>query len=172
MKYPLSLTLILVVIFLAACQTADEAEPTIQPSSETDAFPRPTVTPIPDPENESQGVLPEGYPPPPSPVPSPEGYPAPPTPQPTLDPYPVGGYLWIIRAVGEQCTEADDNDYADLQEAVAALAAAGVPVRGSGITELIVCAACGCPTSAHFTVEIESSSLSRAESLGWTEKED
>ena len=105
---------------------------------------------------------------PPTPVPSPEGYPPPATLIPTIDPYPVGEMVWLILPVGEQCAEADESIYSDLQEAVAGLTAAGVPVKSSEMVELMVCTACGCPTSAHFRVEIDSLNLEKAVSLGWT----
>jgi hypothetical protein len=65
----------------------------------------------------------------------------------------------------------EDADYADLQEAVAALIAAGVPVYETGMVDLIVCAACGCPTSAHYRVQISQSDLVNAEALGWSAEE-
>jgi hypothetical protein len=177
MKFLLSLAVTLIVLVLVvACGDAGDPTTTREPSgdeqvpdeAEDQTFPRPTVTSLPVPETDSQELLPEGYPALPTPSPYPEGYPVPPTPLPTVDPYPAGECVWIIRPVGEQCAEADDSDYADLQEAVAALTAAGVDVKNSGVADLIVCAACGCPTSAHFRVEIAVSDLARAESLGWT----
>ncbi|MCP4424422.1 MAG: hypothetical protein GY803_08030 [Chloroflexi bacterium] len=116
-------------------------------------------------------LLPEAYPDPSTPTspPAPEGYPAasviPPTPIPA---YPVlDEFVWIVRPVSEQCAEPDQNNYADLQEAVAALTAAGITTGKAEMTNLIVCSACGCPTSAHFRIQIGPADLPAAESLEW-----
>jgi len=169
----------LLLLIITACQSA-EATPTPTISDEDDNSIRPTVTApavpgevTPPATNETGSPAPgtEAYPAPPDPTDTPEGYPAPPTPEPTIDPYPVGGFVWLIQAVGEQCAGAEKNSYPDLQEAVAALTAAGIPVRSSGMVDLPVCAACGCPTSAHYRVEIESVNLENAEALGWIKEE-
>lgn len=125
----------------------------------------PTKTPPPvnsypaQPLPEPPSVIDEGYPQQPDVLPTPESYPgAYPAPE---------GFAWIIRPVGEQCAEPDANSYADLQEAVTALTAAGITVSQADMLNLMVCSACGCPTSAHFHVLIESDQLAAAESLGW-----
>ena len=100
-------------------------------------------------------------------------YPAPASPMPTIDPYPaVEGFVWVIIPVGEQCADPSENSYASLQEAVAELTAAGMTVNASAVTELPVCMECGCPTSAHYRVQIEASSLNDAIDLGWVQVED
>lgn len=145
------------------------------PEGEPDIFPRSTLTPPPV----SEPVEPEdaageenGYPVPalPSPTALPEGYEAPPT-VPTLNPYPeaTGSLVWVLKPVGEQCAEAPTTP--DLQTAVADMVAFGIPVENSEMTELGVCAACGCPTSAHFRLQIDSGYLGNAESLGWVAEE-
>jgi hypothetical protein len=100
-------------------------------------------------------------------------YPAPASPVPTVDPYPaVEGFVWVIIPVGEQCADPSENSYASLQEAVAALTAAGMTVNASAVTELSVCTECGCPTSTHYRVQIEATSLNDAIDLGWVQVED
>ncbi|MCZ7668709.1 MAG: hypothetical protein M5U34_16690 [Chloroflexi bacterium] len=35
-------------------------------------------------------------------------------------------------------------------------------------TELMVCSACDCPTSAHYRAEINAADMNKATALGWT----
>ena len=133
-----------------------------------DASAAPTHTPPP---------LPEGYPAQPAPPPASaaSGYPAQPLTAPAVDSYPAGEavgdeLVWVIRPLGEQCAEPDQNGYTDLREAVAALTAAGLTVGEAEMTNLIVCSACGCPTSAHFRIQVDVSDVAAAESLGWEQE--
>jgi len=160
---------LLFVLMLGACQSAAEDTTPTTPGSEGESiFPRPTTTPTDESGSPPTPTPPDGYPPP-SELPGkalPEGYP-PPTEAPATDPYPAGEAIWIIRPVGEQCAEADSNTYVDLQEAVAALSAAGVRVEEAEMVELVVCQACGCPTSTHYRAQIALADLERAAALGW-----
>lgn len=142
--------------------------------AETDLFPRATLTPPPageltQPES-ATGSDTDGYPPPPSPLPLPEGYELP-TAAPTINPYPeaTGQLIWILKPVGEQCAETPATP--DLQTAVADMIAFGIPVEASEMTEQEVCTACGCPTSAHFRLQIDSGYLGNAQVLGWVAEE-
>ncbi len=144
----------------------DAAEP------EPGIFPRSTLTPPPvsdpiDPET-APGVGDPGYPAPllPSPTPPPDGYVIP-TPYPPVNPYPeaTGNLVWILKPVGEQCAETPATP--ELQTAVADMVAFGVPVEASEMTDLPVCSACGCPTSAHFRLQIDAGFLDSARALGW-----
>jgi hypothetical protein len=161
------------LLLLVACQnTSGGANATSTPSPGDAVDPLETPTTSTFPESESILTPTDAYPPPPpTPIPSPEGYPGPATPFPTPDPYPAGDLVWIIRPVGEQCADPAASDIADLQEAIAELAAAGVPAEASGMVDLVVCAACGCPTSSHYRVQIQAANLSRAEDLGWARGE-
>ena len=47
------------------------------------------------------------------------------------------------------------------------LSAAGLRVADSEMLELMVAAACGSPTSAHFRVQIDVEDLDSALSMGW-----
>ena len=166
----LPIWLILGLIFvLAACSGGDEgpsAEPT-EPSTAQTAVPAlPTVPPdqdsIPTPEP------PDEYPPPGADEGNPgpaflEGYPALPEPEPTRDPYP-GGLAVIQHPAGLQCEE---PLYPDLESATAALEGAGIAVQESEEIDLIVCEACGCPTSLHYRVLIDPADLDTALSLKW-----
>lgn len=146
------------------------------PEANPDVFPRSTLTPPPvgqpiEPETAPGGE--ESYPAPPlppPPTPLPEGYVVP-TPLPTLNPYPeaTGNLIWILKPVGEQCAETPTTP--DLQTAVADMIAFGIPVEASEMTDLIVCEACGCPTSAHFRLQIDSGYLGNAQVLGWFPEE-
>jgi hypothetical protein len=100
----------------------------------------------------------------------PEGYEIP-TALPSLNPYPeaTGNLVWILKPVGEQCAETPATP--DLQTAVADMIAFGIPVEASEMTDLAVCSACGCPTSAHFRLQIDSGYLGNAEILGWFTEE-
>ncbi|MCP4415383.1 MAG: hypothetical protein GY805_02090 [Chloroflexi bacterium] len=139
------------------------------PEANPDIFPRVTLTPQPvgEPiEPEAAPDNPPGYPAPPLPTSIPEGYIVP-TQRPALNPYPeaTGNLIWILKPVGEQCAETPATP--DLNTAVADLIALGIPVEASEITNLLACAACGCPTSAHFRMQIDAGYLGNAEVLGW-----
>ncbi len=142
------------------------------PEDDSGIFPRATLTPPPVSDPSQPEAVPGGqvgYPAPPA-VTLPEGY-AVPTGLPALNPYPeaVGSLVWILKPVGEQCAEAPATP--DLQTAVADMIAFGIPVEASEMTDLIVCMACGCPTSAHFRLQIDAGYLGNAEALGWFAEE-
>jgi hypothetical protein len=171
------------VITAVSCGPSSEVETPIpnednggglNPAPEDDSgiFPRATLTPPPisDPSQpESAPDSQDGYPAPPVQT-LPEGY-AVPTGLPVLNPYPeaIGSLIWVLKPVGEQCAEAPATP--DLQTAVADMIAFGIPVEASEMTDLIVCMACGCPTSAHFRLQIDAGYLGNAEVLGWVAEE-
>lgn len=146
------LVAILLILILAACAA-------------------PAATPTPMVGAPAPNTAVPGYPPPTSAVPEsptrPADYPAPPTIPPPADPYP-GGLVWVIRSVGVQCEEGTAPGYGDLREAAATMTAAGVRVKEAQMTEMMVTAVCGSPTSAHFRLQIDANDLQTAESLGWT----
>jgi hypothetical protein len=96
----------------------------------------------------------------------PDGYPAQPTTDPAA-PYPAASdaETWVIRPAGEQCAES--VAYPTPESAVAQLEEAGVTILAVEEIELIVCEACGCPTSAHYRVLLAGDDLSTAFALGW-----
>ena len=99
----------------------------------------------------------------------PGGYPAQPTTDPAA-PYPAApDEAWVIRPAGEQC--ADSLAYPTSDSAVAQLEEAGVTILAVEEIELIVCEACGCPTSAHYRVLLADDDLSTAFTLGWDREE-
>lgn len=135
----LVLLLLLLFTFLMAACNGD--------TTEEDPTPRPTPTveeidPTPD----------DGYPAEPTTAPD-AGYPA------------ETAEGWVIRPAGEQCAESLAYPTAD--SAVADLEAAGVEILAVEETELVVCEACGCPTSAHYRVLISGEDMPTAFSLGW-----
>ncbi len=144
------------------------------PAADSDVFPRATLTPPPVGDQTEPETAPDdesGYPAPLPPATTlPEGYVVP-TQLPPLNPYPeaTGELIWILKPVGEQCAEAPTTP--DLQTAVADMVAFGIPVEASELTDLPVCSACGCPTSAHFRLQIDSGYLGNAEILGWYAEE-
>ena len=103
-----------------------------------------------------------GYPAPVLPTPISPGYPAP-SPAPTPDPYP-GGFAIFIRPAGLQC---EDPTYADMDAAVAELEEAGITVREISQIDMMVCEACGCPTSEQFRVLIDPADVAAVLLLGW-----
>lgn len=153
---------IAVLILLAAC---GPAAPEAAPSPGPDLRP-----PLQEAATSTPAALPENYPPPAvAPLPTatlPADYPAPPTMAPTVDPYP-GGMVWVIRPVGIQCEEGTAPGYTDLRETVATMTAAGINVIDSQMTDMMVTAVCGAPTSAHFRLQIDAADLQTAESMGW-----
>ncbi len=157
---------------MASCGTAPPAElgPTLT-AEPLEGDTGPALEPAPnDPLAPTAEPLPGDYPPPQPVLPAtptyPPDYPGPPTPEPTIDPYP-GGMVWIMRPVGIQCEDGTALGYGDLNEAVATLTAAGIRVSDSEMTELMVAASCGSPTSAHFHVQIDVEDLDDALNLGW-----
>jgi hypothetical protein len=160
------LGLLLLVAVLVACGPAGVPEGATTEAPEGDVAPRPTVTSGPAPESETEAE--EGYPAPRAATATPEGYPAPPTAAPR-EAYPsADGTVWVIQPVGVQC---EGDKYETLQEAVTELEEASVTVSASQSTSLMVCQACGCPTSEHFRVQIAAEDLDTAADLGWTAEE-
>lgn len=108
-----------------------------------------------------------GYPPPAAPTSMPQGYPAQ-RPTPTLPTgYPDDTRTWLIKPVGMQCQE----NIANLNQEVAALQSAGIPVLAAQMTTLAVCEACDvCATSEHYRVLVPPEQIEAAKDLGWTEE--
>ena len=144
-----------------------DAPPTTAPA-ENETNPRPTVTAVSDesyPAPESEGAL--------------EGYPliavtAVPSEYPVIDysslptrnPYPgEGEYIWMFVPMGNQCAES--MDYPTMQDAAFTLLGEGIAVFDQRIEELMVCSACGCPTSTHYFMQILATDQAAAEELGW-----
>lgn len=151
---------------------APSTESDTEPGS--DVFPRATLTAPPtdnlvQPESVPGG---DGYPVPalPQTAPLPEGYEIP-TALPPINPYPeaTGQLIWILKPVGQQCAETPTTP--DLPTAVADMVAFGIPVEASEMAELAVCTECGCPTSAHFRLQIDAGYLGNAQVLGWVAEE-
>lgn len=158
---------------LSACGSA-APEPEVAPESTEDA---PALAPAAGEGSSTDDDLifepetaPESYPPPPTPLPTPEGYPALPTSPPlpgAYDDIATEGPVWVLFPVGEQCADPAESRYQDLAEAEAALTAAGITVFDAEMVDLLVCQACGCPTSAHYRVQIDGAQLGTAVSLDW-----
>lgn len=170
-------TLSTVLLLVTAC-AGGGVDDTAQPADGENEQPSATVPAGPEsaqPESEEDLIFEpdEGYPALPTPTPRPEGYPPPPTAVPPPSSYAGDAYpapedtIWVLFPVGEQCAQPEESEYEDLSDAVAALTAAGVTVNASEMTDLIVCQACGCPTSAHYRVQIDATQLETAVSLGW-----
>jgi hypothetical protein len=153
------LTLILVI--LGACSSAPQALPTLPPPpGESGGL----ATAVPDQGYPSSEVLP------PATATHEPGYPEQPVDlPPTVDPYP-GGLVWIVRPIGIQCEEGTSPGYGDLREATSTLTAAGIAVADAEMTEMMVAASCGSPTSAHFRVQIAADDLQTALSMDWTQE--
>lgn len=145
-----SLLLLIIALFLAACNgdTPEEEEPEARPTPTTEV---PESAPNESPNEEPQ-----------------DGYPAD---QPTA---PAAGYpdaateVWLVLPAGSQC--ADALAYPDSASAVADLEAAGVEILAVEETELLVCEACGCPTSAHYRILLAADDIPTAIALGWQQE--
>ncbi len=123
------------------------------------------ATPLPTLAAPTAGPEP-GYPAPtPAPSPTPASYPLVlPTMTAPAPGYPVEEHSWLLKPVGLQCQQSE----VDLDGAVADLETAGIEVFTAQMVGLMVCTACDtCPTSQHYRVEIESSQVEAARSLGW-----
>ena len=174
MKNLILIAYLLLLSLASACQAATDEETLIEPTQAA------------SPESEQRlpavgltvaapGSL-EEYPPPiesnsvespPAIFTEPTGYPI--GPFPTLTPfvYPAGTTFWIVRSAGLQC---ESPIYEDLNAATSALQASGIEVQEALEVDLIVCQACGCPTSQTFRALISADDLSAAEDLGWTKE--
>ena len=189
MKTKLLFISLLLIFVLAACGPAAETAPApsdTAPEGEgaLEINPEPAATAEPAESNQSEQPapptvppLPEsdsgpGYPPQPTIPATPESYPPPAAPAATVNPYPeaVDGFIWMLLPVGIQC-EDDARLYNDLTDAVAGLTAVNVQTGQAETTELTVCTACGCPTSAHYRVQVSVEDVIAAQSLGWTREQ-
>jgi len=151
------------LVILAAC-TPTAAPPAASTPDDNDGGalqPAPETAVPPQPQ--------EGYPAtPPLDAPAAPGYPAQ---QPAVTPgqsaYPGDG-VWILRPLGIQCEDETQPGYADLDETVETLTRAGITVLASEVTNLMVTAVCGAPTSAHYRVQIDPADLDQALAMGWS----
>ena len=172
MKKLFLVMILLAAVMLAACSGGGEDEATEEPGDNAPALPEATPADSGSDSSDDDGDKPgsdgypgpldSGYPAPSLPAPISPGYPAP-SPGPTVDAYP-GGFAALIRPAGLQC---EDPSYADMDAAVAELEGAGIKVHEVSRVDMMVCEACGCPTSDHFRVLIEPADLAAALLLGW-----
>jgi hypothetical protein len=168
------ITCLLLVSLASACQSATDDESQFEPTQ--------AASPEPGQRLPAVGLtvaapgLPEEYPPPiesypvESPPPifnEPTGYPVGPFPTSTPFAYPAGAAFWIARPAGLQC---ESPTYENLNAATSALEAEGIEVQEALEANLIVCQACGCPTSQTYRVLIKATDLTAAEALGWTKE--
>lgn len=163
MKKSILIIGLIMVLLLSACSGAADEEPTTEsePATEEASPALPTVdSPLIDPSYPGPEE-PAGYP---GPVNEP-GYPAPLIPTPTPDSYPAGTMFWITHPAGLQCEQ--PLIYPELDDAIAALEEIGVTVVKSEAIGMMVCEACGCPTSEHYRVHIDAADLQAAITLGW-----
>jgi hypothetical protein len=171
MKKLILLLILLAAVALTGC-FGDDEEATGEPGEDVPVLP--VATPA---ESGSDGTddgdepgsdgypgPPEepGYPAPLLPTAISPGYPAP-SPEATSDPYP-GGFAIFTQPAGLQCEE---PLFADMDAAVAQLKEAGIEVHEISRLDLMVCEACGCPTSVQFRVLIDPADVAAALRLGW-----
>ncbi|GAB4267314.1 MAG: hypothetical protein Kow0080_09320 [Candidatus Promineifilaceae bacterium] len=158
------IVLSLFIFLLIGCSSTNP-EPTSTPVPAT----LPVNVPIPTNEAPTVPTAEPAYP-----APGSNGYPSQPV-VPTLDPYPANrtpAQIWILFPVGEKCDKPDARRYATLQGAMSDLTAAGIPVLAGEVVELSTCNVCGCPTEAHYHIQIDSESLGAAAALGWVPEEE
>ena len=86
-----------------------------------------------------------------------------PSPVVTRDAYP-GGFGVFIRPAGLQC---EDPIYNNADAAIADLQEAGIEIIEVSQVEIVVCEACGCPSSEQFRVSIDPADIAAALRLGW-----
>ncbi|MCA9998185.1 MAG: hypothetical protein KDE56_20630 [Anaerolineales bacterium] len=159
--------LIILFVFLAACSPQVAVEEPAATSQPADVNPDPLKAVAP--ETAVPGD--DAYPVQPITDPLPADYP--PAAEPALPgAYPVideAGFVWIIRPEGVQCeTSSAPTGEKGLQNAVERLAAAGIDAQEWKLTEMMVTAVCGAPTSTHYLVQIPATELDKAIALGWT----
>jgi hypothetical protein len=168
MKQFIRLTLLLFALLTTACSAALSTE-TRPPESTNEPTEVPRATPtteIQATQATQPGVPYPGLPP--TAIPAPEGYPAASQQIPADDAYPdATKTVWVLHPLGVQCEGAAESKYKDEQAVAATLTAAGITVQEVTTTNLMVCQACGCPTSIHYRVQIPAIDLKKALSLGW-----
>ncbi|MGB3717350.1 MAG: hypothetical protein WA996_23245 [Candidatus Promineifilaceae bacterium] len=163
MKKSILLSGFMIILLLSACGGTSEEEPTSESELATkEAAPAlPTVDSPPIEPGYPGPVEPDAYP---GPQDAP-GYPAPPISSPTPDSYPAGTTFWMLHPAGLQCEQ--PLTYPELDDAVIALENRGVTVIESEEIGMMVCEACGCPTSEQYRVQIDAIDLLSAIALGW-----
>lgn len=164
----LLLVLVTTAFSITACGTSIPT--TTRPADESDSSNQARPTPTSENHTVESTALPVPYPgAPATAVPNPEGYPAAQEVYPTIDPYPAGeSTVWIVHPVGVQCEDSSSSKYQSEQDVKAGLTAAGITVHNVATVDLMVCTACGCPTSIHYRAEINEADLDKAIALGWT----
>lgn len=162
--------LLLVTVAYGTTACGSSIPTTTRPANESDSSNQARPTPTSENQLSEPTKLPVPYPgAPATAVPIPEDYPAAQQIYPTIDPYPAdGNTVWVLYPVGVQCEDASSGKYKSEQDAEAGLTAAGIIVYDVTTTDLMVCTACGCPTSVHYRVKINETDLNKAVSLGWT----
>jgi hypothetical protein len=128
-------------------EEAAPALPTLDTSLVEPSFPLPS-----DPEAYPEPEEPSGYPPPPIVTSTPYAY-------------PEGTTFWITHAAGLQCEQ--PLIYPTLDDAVRALEENRVAVISAEAFDMMVCQACGCPTSEFYRANIDAYDLDTAISIGW-----
>ena len=158
---------LVLALMLGACRASSpapeetEAPPAAPTASEA------TGTPAAAPATPEATADPASYPAEPTASPPESGYPPPSEESPPSAAYPADEPVWVVRPRGEQCADESTFEYTSLREAVSALEDAGVNVLSSETVNLMVCEACGCPTSEHYRVEISGEDVPSVRSLGW-----
>ena len=154
-------------VLLAACSAQVSVEEPAVTSQPADGNPEPLKAVVP----ETAVPADDAYPVQPITDPLPGDYPpaseaALPGSYPSVD---EAGFVWIIRPEGVQCETSDaPTGEKGLQNAVERLAAAGINAQDWELTEMMVTAVCGAPTSTHYLVQIPAAELDKATALGWT----
>lgn len=156
----------LLALALGACQSAAPAPEGTEPPPASPTTSEMVETPSSAAPVPERTATPGDYPARPTTAASESAYPAAPEESAPPSAYPADEPVWVVFPQGEQC--ADESTYTSLSEAVSALEEAGVNVISSETVELMVCQACGCPTSEHYRVQISGEDVPTVRSLGWT----
>ena len=160
-KY-ISIVGLILLLLLSACGGTSEEDPTKQSKSPTEeAAPALPSVESPSEPGYPAPIAPDGYPGPQEP----SSYPAPPVSTPVPFAYPAGTTFWMVHPAGLQCEE--PLTYPELADAVAALEQNGVTIFETEAVNMMVCEACGCPTSEHYRINIDANNLDAAMMLGW-----
>lgn len=161
-KFALLIGLIMLLL-VAACNGTSEEDPTGEsmPPTEEGAPALPTVDSPASETGYPAPIVPDGYPDPQDTA----AYPVLPISTPAPFSYPEGTTFWMLHPAGLQCEE--PLTYPELADAVAALENNGVQIFKTEAVNMMVCEACGCPTSEHYRVNIDANSLDAAMVLGW-----
>ena len=159
MKRTILASALFLLIFFTACSGADSEQPTANPDRNNP--PLESIDIVTEPALPAPTDMPEAYQAL-QPTEAADAYPAESDTAVDLPAYPATGTIWVIRPLGQQCQQASEFEYENIEAAIVALDEVGVRVYIGDVVFRPACASCDCPTSEQFRVRIDESNLEQA----------